>query len=151
MRDSKKRGAENYKKIHVGQQEVPTYTSHFDITKPLVVCKKRQKVPSRGKLKSEIAFVSADGRWWKSLCWEGSPENIYFEVQNHFRLKDEWVLSDIHLPPGGFVGGYPAWVAVVASGNLPEPPSVRAADATSAMSPWWLRVCHLARYSPCSS
>jgi len=119
LQGSMKRGSEQYKKYIVPRSEVPDYYPEFDETKSITVIKERHKAHV-GEVKSEICYAFAKGKWWKSMQWEGKPELVYCEVQKQFNLKDVWKLSDIQLPDGSVIGGYPHWVSVISGSSQPR-------------------------------
>ena len=108
LQNTTKRGAEHYKKDIV-QKLAKEFSSNVKIR----VHKERQKQVQyfqHGCVICEVAYVCAKDKWWKSICWEGEPKCIYKAVQDFYRLKDDWTLSDIQLPIGSIIGGYPRWL-----------------------------------------
>ena len=108
LQDTTKRGAEHYKK-HIVQKLANDFSSNVQIT----VHKERQKQGyniRHGYINREVAYVCVKDKWWKSICWEGEPNCIYKAVQDYFRLRDDWTISDIQLPTESIIGGYPRWL-----------------------------------------
>ena len=112
MHDSTHYGAEKYIKHIVPEQMGHKYNSYPTVQ----VHKERQKQIHYSKHDSiifEISFICAKDRWWKSMCWEGSPSVIYVEVQKYFELMDGWTKSSINLPNGSIICGYPQWITII--------------------------------------
>ena len=112
MQDSTYYGAEKYIKYIVPEQMGDKYNSYVAVQ----VHKERQKQihhSKHGSVIFEMSFVCAKDRWWKSICWEGSPSLIYDEVKKYFELMDGWTKSSINLPNGGITCGYPQWIATI--------------------------------------
>ena len=105
-------GGENYKKDIVPYRMGQKYTSYVAIQ----VQKERQKqvcYSNSGSFVFETSFVCAKNKWWKSMCWEGSPEIIFEAVQNYFELDGDWSKPSEKLPEDGIVCGYPKWVTII--------------------------------------
>ena len=112
--DSKDFGAEKYKKNLVPSTMGHKYQSYIHID----VYKERQKrieYSNDGSMIFETSFVCAKNKWWKSICWEGTPTLIYHEIKKYFELEDDWIKSDLsdQLPEGNMICGYPKWVTII--------------------------------------
>ena len=112
MSDSKDFGAEMYEKDTVSSEKGQKYQSYVSIE----VYKERLKkinFSNNGLIVFETSFVCAKNKWWKSICWEGSPTSIYEEVRKYFELERDWTKSDLKLPEDSIICGYPKWVTII--------------------------------------
>jgi len=131
--ERKKRGAEKYNKHIVSKNRVREIVPTFypKTTKSLRV-HKRRRVIKIGGVKTEVCYLEANERRWKSLSWEGKAPLVYDTIRVHFDQDDDWTIESIlrDLPSGSHVGGYPSWVMTMTADEvktieLEKPPTAR--------------------------